>query len=134
VFASLRRTGPAWREIVAGLPDGFQAVRFGGGEVVVGPTGVFALTAAADATEVEVAAHRVVRAATELRELLAQRLSWVPFVDALVVTDAATRSPLAAVVPHRLLDDVITGGRHQLAPAQVDGILAAVRRRPLALA
>lgn len=105
------------------LPTGYEALAVEGVMVVVGPTGAFALSGAdPDATT---AARRVAAAAVRVRNTLAARLSWAPFVDALVVVDEATAPAAeATVVPRRMLRDVLTTGHEQLAPVDIGRIVA----------
>lgn len=105
------------------LPDGYEALDVEGVLVVVGPTGAFALCGAdPDPTT---AAHRVATAAARVRNTLAARLSWAPFVDPLVVVDRVTaRVAEATVVPRRMLRDVLTSGHHQLGAGDIGRIVA----------
>ena len=126
MFASLRRSGAALDDLLDDLPEGYHAVPVPQGWVVVGATGAFALTL--PEPDVDDAAHRIVRTAAALRDQLADALSWAPFVDPLVVVDGASgRTDAAAVVPARLLLDVLTDGQPQLAPDQVARIVAALQ-------
>lgn len=120
---SLRRRNSPLDEIVRSLPEGFHALSFGGAQVVVGPTGAFALAdAGPDADE---SARLVVRAAREVRERLVEALAWAPFVDALVVADHATGRPAEApVVPRRIVRSVLTAGRPRLDRPEIARIVA----------
>lgn len=120
-----RVAGASLARVLEALPCGHRTLPLDEAHVVVGPTGVFALTHGLP--DLDQAARRVSAAARALRELLAQRLSWAPFVDALVVVDgAAGRAEVAAVVPSRLLADVLTSGRPVLTGVEVDRIVTAL--------
>jgi hypothetical protein len=126
----LRRSRPEVAQVVRELPDGYHAVELGTDHVVVGPTGAFALTTADGPDDIDEAARRVVRIAGDVRDLLADDLSWAPFVDPLVVVEEATDRPaVAATVPHRLLHGVLTGGQSLLDVDQVGRIVASLRGR-----
>lgn len=107
------------------LPEGYEALDVEGVLVVVGPTGAFALCG--DDPDAATAAHRVATTAHRVRNTLATRLSWAPFVDPLVVVDRVTaRVAEATVVPRRMLRDVLTAGHHQLASTDISRIVAAL--------
>ena len=106
------------------LPDDWHVLVLEEGHLVVGPTGAFALTTAAE-VEVDDAAHRIARCASRLREALVERLSWAPFVDSLVVVDGPPgTSSEASVVPPRMLADVLTTGRRLLDRDDIDRIVS----------
>ena len=108
------------------LPEGFHAVGAGGVELVVGPTGLFAITD--DGPDVATAARRAANAAARAREVLGATLSWSPFVDALVVVDRLIgKADEATVVPRRHLRDVLSSGRPVLSEADVERVLLALR-------
>ena len=108
------------------LPEGFHAIRAGGVELVVGPTGLFAVTA--DEPDVVTAARRAANAASRAREVVSSALSWSPFIDALVVVDRLIgKADEATVVPRRHLRDVLSSGRHTLTDADVERIVLALR-------
>lgn len=109
--------------VLEDLPVGYQALDVEGVLVVVGPTGAFALSDGEP--DVCVAARRVAGAAVRVRNILAARLSWAPFVDPLVVVDRVTsRVAEATVVPRRLLRDLLTTGNLQLGEAEIRRIIA----------
>lgn len=135
-----RRHEAALDEVVRDLPEGYVALAFGDTHVVVGPTGAFAL-ADAHGADIGEAAHRAVVVARELRQRLLEALSWAPFVDTLVVADGQVGSRIhrwgpgaprdelrrlsaegASVVPRRIVRSVLTAGRRQLSPAEVQRI------------
>ena len=124
MFPMARRGHHPLGRVMDDLPEDWHVLLLEEGHLVVGPTGAFALTTAAD-VEVDDAAHRIARCATRLREALVERLSWAPFVDSLVVVDGppGTTSE-ASVVPPRLLADVLTNGRRLLERDDIDRIVA----------
>jgi hypothetical protein len=109
--------------VLEDLPLGYQALDVEGVLVVVGPTGAFALSDGEP--DLAAAARRVAGAAARVRNTLAARLSWAPFVDPLVVVDRMTsRVAEATVVPRRLLRDLLTTGNVQLGDAEIGRIIA----------
>jgi hypothetical protein len=111
--------------VVDGLPAPWVALPDDFGWVVIGPTGAFALTSGDP--DVPGAGLKVARAAAATRAALAARLSWAPFVDPLVVVDGpAPPAEDAAVVPARLLADVLTSGPVVLQEDQIARIVQAL--------
>ena len=107
------------------LPDGFRAVHAGRVDLVVGPTGVFAVTDGDP--DLSTAARRAALAAGRARDRLSATLSWAPFVDALVVVDRLLgKADEATVVPRRHLRDVLGSGPAQLSDADVERIVLAL--------
>lgn len=72
-------------EILDGLPDEIGVGHSGGQRLVVSTAGVFVLDPEPDGTEA--AAGAAPGLAVVTRESLAEKLSWVPFVDWFIVTD-----------------------------------------------
>jgi hypothetical protein len=101
-------------EALASLPGEFAVGSLDEARLVAGPAGAFVLTGfpGTDATP-EAAGATINRLAADIRASLADHLSWVPFVDTLVVTvgkpPATTGS--VAVVPVDLLHDTMVEGR-----------------------
>jgi len=119
MFASARDARTALDRTVGALPESFHAIDYGDDRVVIGPTGAFALALAEPG--LEEAAERASRVASNVRHVLASRLSWAPFVEAMVVVDhAATRTGAAALVPARLLARVMTSGPCRLDEDEID--------------
>src|SRR2546430_11341241 len=87
MFQALRSARPPIDRALDALPPEFHAMASGKERIVVGPTGAFALTP--PDPDVETAARRVTRTASDIRKYVAAALSWAPFVDALVVVDGA---------------------------------------------
>lgn len=92
------------------LPDDVTVAASGNARLVMTQTGVFVILPAA--VDVNRAADRAHLLATETRDLLASHLSWVPFVDAVVVcsNQSTTDSTAATVVPLDLLADLLREG------------------------
>ena len=105
------------------LPAAFGAVALGEDRLVVGPTGAF-LVGEAD-TDVRDVAERLGRRADRCRAALAAHLPWTPFVDALVVAErSGDTSPLASVVPVRMLHDTLVAGPRLLTDEAVERLRA----------
>ena len=103
------------------LPGDHRVIRVGEGRVVVGPTGAFLVAEAG--RDVRAAARRVARSAASCRAALAGRLSWAPFVDALVVTDRRPHGTVeASVVSHRLVRETLLRGPRLLSGARVERV------------
>jgi len=125
MFAPARDARTVLDRTVSALPDGYHAIDYGNDRVVIGPTGAFALAAAE--ADLEEAAERASRVAVRVRHVLASRLSWAPFVEAMVVVDtAATRTGAVALVPGRLLARVVTAGPWRLDEEEVDRMVLAL--------
>lgn len=76
--------------------------------VVVGPTGIFVVGRARG--DVAASAERTSALAHELRAALSERISWVPFVDAIVVATGDHGGLACTVVPLDLLVVALTSG------------------------
>lgn len=104
--------------LLADLSSSYTVGSQGSARLVAGPTGVFVVVIGGD--DVGWAAELAARLAPATRSTLADHLSWVPFVDAVVVTDtggrrgAAVEPPAtegATAVPVDLLGEVLVEGR-----------------------
>jgi hypothetical protein len=92
------------------LPTSHLTYHHEGAWFVLGPTGLFVITA--DEGNLQTAAELAVANAARLRGDLATELAWVPFVDALVATlspDATLSLPCIAV-PASLLRYTVSEG------------------------
>jgi hypothetical protein len=101
------------------LPPGFHAVAVRVGWLVIGPTGAFLVV---DDDVVPDAGSTAVAAAAELRRVLSERTTWVPFIEPLVVSSdpAVDRAAGAApVIPSDLLVSVIAEGHPTVDAATV---------------
>jgi hypothetical protein len=106
--------------LLAELSPMYTIASQGAARFIAGPSGVFVLVLGGD--DVDRAAERAGRLAAATRASLADHLSWVPFVDAVVVTapDDQRRQPAtqaiagaapATAVPLDMLGDVLVEGR-----------------------
>jgi hypothetical protein len=121
------RTHPNAREVsrhVTELPAEFEVQRLGEHWLVAGPTGIFAVGRAE--RDVQRDAERTSLLAHEVRSGLSETISWVPFVDALLVVrhdllDGVDAAELACTVvgadmlPVALTSGVVTIDDDQLA-------------------
>ena len=96
-----RAEGSPLDHLLEDLPAEYHAVDLDDGRVVVGPTGAFVVAEAG--RDVRTAARRLARVAERCRTVLADRLSWAPFVDPLVVSDRRPHGRVAAAVVSRHL-------------------------------
>jgi hypothetical protein len=95
--------------ILAALPPGRILAGTGAGWLVVGPSGAFVVLP--DPSGGNGAGRRAGALAEATRAALAEHLSWVPFVDAVVVTDRdGSCGPGATAVPVDLLPEVLVEG------------------------
>ena len=91
------------------LPDGWAVGHRQTARLVVGPTGAFVLVpSGGDLTSAAEQAHGL---ALRTRDAMARHLSWVPFVDAAVVTSKNEHAEVAAIlVPPDLLGELLIQG------------------------
>lgn len=112
--------------ILAELPAAFVLARQASARLVVGPCGAFVIHPADG--DVAGAADHLTRLTSVTRNALFDHLTWVPFVDAIVVTRTSRpRNHLATVVPLDLLGDVLTQGREVVDAGTLNAIRDAVR-------
>jgi hypothetical protein len=108
--------------LLAGLPATHTVASQDAARLVVGPCG--ATVVLLGERDVPDAADRAARLAAATRTALADHVAWVPFVDAVVVTDDADRSATAAtVVPPDLLGEVLVEGPEVIDPPALDVIV-----------
>jgi hypothetical protein len=101
--------------ILAGLPSDWVIGWLDAARLAIGPSGAFVLVPG----EVDLtgAADRAQELAHRTRGVLAHHISWVPFIDAAVVTAADRPAEAAAiVVPVDLLGELLVEG-----PPVIDG-------------
>jgi hypothetical protein len=111
--------------VLSVLPNTYSTIGLGEARLVVGPTGVFVVSPTGD--NVQQTADDLVQRAVGLRTELAQRMSLVPFIDALVIVGDGGERPFAATgVPLDLLAATITQGPDLLADAVRERLLDAV--------
>jgi hypothetical protein len=106
--------------LLAELSPMYTIASQGAARFIAGPSGVFVLVIGGD--DVDRAAERAGRLAAATRAALADHLSWVPFVDAVVVTapddhrlhdvaQGVTGVAPATAVPLDMLAEVLVEGR-----------------------
>jgi hypothetical protein len=123
MFRSVRAVPDVGAELRE-LPATHVAYLAEGSWIVLGPTGLFVVTDGASG--LYEAALTSVLGAFRLRSDLATELAWVPFVDALVVTDdppPADELPCPAV-PARLLRSTVSEGPRIVDEGTLSWILA----------
>jgi hypothetical protein len=120
--------------VLRALPGGHVVASDGDARLVVGPSGAFVLVPApwpggpapADA------GHRVHALAARTRAGLGDHLTWIPFLDPLLVTAGpVVRDAGVTVAPVDLLAGVLTGGPPQIDDLTVTAVDRVVRRRGL---
>jgi hypothetical protein len=111
--------------VLDSLPQEWAVGRRDRARLVVGPTGAFVLVPGeGDLAEAADRAHHL---ATRTRSPLARHLSWVPFIDAAVVTVGSRHAEEASViVPVDLLGELLVQG-----PLVIDAPAIAVLRELL---
>lgn len=110
--------------VLTTLPPLSVVAASGSARFVVGPSGAFVLLPTPTPEAINGAAARLDLLVQSTRSALCDHLSWVPFLDALLVSesDVKGRAPVT-VVALDLLHDVLTEG-----PAMIDGpTLACIR-------
>jgi hypothetical protein len=110
MFRTTRSPGVDVSGELRDLPTSHLTYHHEGAWFVLGPTGLFVITA--DDGHLQEAAELAVANAARLRADLAKELAWVPFVDALVAThnpEAALSLPCIAV-PVSLLRYTVSEG------------------------
>jgi hypothetical protein len=97
-------------DVLDGLPSDWVVGRFEQARLVVGASGAFVLVAGRD--ELASAANQAHALAQHTRAVLAHHLSWVPFIDAAVVTVVDQPAEAwATVVPVDLLGELLVEGK-----------------------
>ncbi|MGZ4681250.1 MAG: hypothetical protein ACXWCM_19420 [Acidimicrobiales bacterium] len=113
---------PSLDGVLGALPPGWAIGGREDARLVVGPTGGFVLVPGAD--DLSAAAERAHNLAQRTRGALARHLSWVPFIDAAVVTSGNHHAEAASiVVPVDLLSELLVKG-----PLVIDAPAIAVLR------
>jgi hypothetical protein len=91
------------------LPEGWAVGHRQSARLVVGPTGAFVLVPGEG--DLSIAAEQAHGLAQRTRSAMARHLSWVPFVDAAVVTSNDEHAEVAAIlVPLDLLGELLVQG------------------------
>jgi hypothetical protein len=102
-------------EALASLPSDYAVASYGDSRLVIGPSGAFVLVAAQTAEDRTSAATTLEQLAARTRSALADHLSWVPFIDTLVVAPAhQVKRTVNGVVPVNMLLETICEGRPQV--------------------
>ncbi len=105
------------------LPAEFEVQRLDGHWLIAGPTGIF-VVGRADA-QIAQDAERTSMLAHQVRSALSELMSWVPFVDALLVAphvrlgDPSQASLACTVVDAEMLPMALTGGAEVIGPAHL---------------
>src|SRR5690606_15531873 len=106
---------------LSSLPPGYSIASSGEARFIAGPPGAFVLLAAGGGAGN--GADRAALLASTTRTALAEHLTWVPFIDAIVVTTEPSMSTAATPVPLDLLSEMLTEG-----PIVIDaGVLETIR-------
>jgi hypothetical protein len=115
--------------ILATLPPAYLVAAQDDARFVVGPTGAFLLLPAGrEHTAVAAAADQLVALVNKTRNALCDHLTWVPFLDALLVTDAEPpRGADVTVAPLDLVHDVLTEGPTVITLGTINAIRDVVR-------
>ncbi len=118
-------------EALASLPGNFAVASHDRARLVAGPAGVFVLLGVTSSSTQHEAAFTVSHLAADIRSGLADHLSWVPFVDTLLVSmGMGTARAAEAVVPIDLLHDTICEGR-RVVDDRALGVIRDLLRRGL---
>lgn len=112
-------------QLLEALPERFVTESLGSARFVAGPQGTY-VVGTAEGTGPE--ADGLGQLAAQVRSVLAQHLTWVPFVHPLLVSDDPHPGSRVAVVPRSLLVDVLTEGRESIEEDAVDRIHELVHR------
>lgn len=114
--------------ILGSLPDPYVVTALGRARFVLGPSGAHVI-ALDDGTPA--APSALARLASVIRSALAERIAWVPFIDALLVTERDEPCPPATRVPHDLIASALVDGPDVITPNDLARLLAAVREGTL---
>ena len=122
-------------QVLATLPDDFTVRTVGAARFVLGPTGAH-VVAVDDGSED--APATLAHIASLVRDALADRVTWVPFVHAMLVTERTDPCSPATRVPPVLMPGALVDGpttlddpaRRRLVDALADGVLDRVSTIP----
>lgn len=104
--------------VLADLPPAYAVASSGAARLVVGPPGAFVLVPSG--TDPSTAAERAGHLAATTRSALAEHVSWVPFIDAVVVVhDSPVHNGVATPVPLDLLPETLVEGPVVIEPSTV---------------
>jgi hypothetical protein len=96
-------------DLLGHLPEDYLVVPLRSAWFVVGTPGTYIVGDGASNDDAAIG-----RLAGQIRAALAQHLTWVPFVHALLISDDLRPIPQATVVPSDMLLGVLTEGRRSL--------------------
>ncbi|MCX7619884.1 MAG: hypothetical protein N2037_03440 [Acidimicrobiales bacterium] len=117
--------------VLDSLPDEFAVASDDDLRLVIGPSGAFVLSIslAGNSPDLNSLAERVSQRTAATRSILADHLTWVPFIDGVVVGNgtALSRAPVT-VIPFDLLHETITEGRELIASTTISQIRDLLRR------
>ncbi len=120
--------------VLTSLPPAFVIAGRGDARLVMGPSGAFVLLPAGrERVLVEQAADHLIDLVMTTRMALCDHLTWVPFLDALLVTNAEPpRGADVTAVPLDLVHDVLVEGPVMITSGTLNGLREVVRTSRLA--
>lgn len=118
--------------VLSTLPPIFVVASSGSARFIVGPSGAFVLLPPTTRDGISAAAARLDLLVQSTRSALCDHLSWVPFLDSLLVSEADVkeRAPVT-IVALDLLHDVLTEGPTMIDLTTLSCIRDAVRAERL---
>lgn len=117
--------------VLMALPPSHVVASNASARFVVGPSGAFVLLSIGSPDAVNGSAARLDLLVRSTRAALCDHLSWVPFLDSLLVSDTDVRRAPVTVVALDLLHDVITEGPTMIDETTLDCVREAVRSERL---
>ncbi len=116
-------------EVLTSLPPAFVIARRGDARLVMGPSGAFVLLPTGrERPVVEKAADHLIELVLTTRRALCDHLTWVPFLDALLITNAEPpRGADVTAVPLDLVHDVLVEGPVMITSGTLNGLREVVR-------
>lgn len=116
-------------QVLAGLPSSSTIHPLGSAHLVLGPTGAQVVVLDDGSTDLPRTAARL---AAVVRSALAERVSWVPYVHTLLVTESTAPRPPATVVSAHLLVRALVEGPTTLDQADLGRLVASIEGGSLA--
>lgn len=118
-------------EALASLPGEFAVASNREARLVAGPAGAFVMVGVGGDTSPAEAAFLVSQLAADTRSALADHLSWVPFIDTMLVSLSVDQSRMpSSTVPLDLVHDMVCEGR-QVVDDRALGVIRDLLRRGL---
>ena len=122
-------------QVLAALPEGFTVRPLGAARFVLGPTGAHVVALDDGSRD---APETLAHIAGLVRDALADRVTWVPFIHAMLVTERTDPCPPATRVPPVLMPGALLDGpttldgpaRQRLVEAVASGVLDGVSTIP----